>query len=155
MLKRDLVIWPTGLVHIYQTKKELVIKRMMTSSNGNIFRVTGPCAWNSPVPVTSPQRPVTRMFSLICVWINNWVNNREAGDLRHRRGHYNVIVMVCVNQYLILVYFGDSDLILPVAIKPLCTNAICHFQRDIGCWAIKRINNETILSCMKFPLQSS
>ena len=26
------------------------------------------------------------MFSLICVWINGWVNNREAGD-------YDVIVM--------------------------------------------------------------
>ena len=33
------------------------------------------------------------MFSLICVWINGWVNNREAGDLRRRRGHYDVIVM--------------------------------------------------------------
>ena len=35
---------------------------MMTSSNGNIFRVTGP----------------------LC----GWVNNREAGDLRCHRGHY-------------------------------------------------------------------
>ena len=33
------------------------------------------------------------MFSLICVWINGWVNNREAGDLRRHRGHYDVIVM--------------------------------------------------------------
>ena len=33
------------------------------------------------------------MFSLICVWINGWVNNREAGDLRRYRGHYDVIVM--------------------------------------------------------------
>ena len=33
------------------------------------------------------------MFSLICVWINSWVNNREAGDLRHYRAHYNVSVM--------------------------------------------------------------
>ena len=33
------------------------------------------------------------MFSLICVWINSWVNNREAGDLRRHRGHYDVIVM--------------------------------------------------------------
>ena len=33
------------------------------------------------------------MFSLICVWINDWVNNREAGDLRRHRGHYDVIVM--------------------------------------------------------------
>ena len=35
----------------------------------------------------------TLMFSLICVWINGWVNNREAGDLRHYRAHYDVIVM--------------------------------------------------------------
>ena len=33
------------------------------------------------------------MFSLICAWINGWVNNREAGDLRHHRAHYDVIVM--------------------------------------------------------------
>ena len=34
------------------------------------------------------------MFSLICVWINGWVNNREAGDLRRYRAHCDVIVMV-------------------------------------------------------------
>ena len=33
------------------------------------------------------------MFSLICVWINDWVNNREAGDLRRYRAHSDVIVM--------------------------------------------------------------
>ena len=33
------------------------------------------------------------MFSLICPWINRWVNNREAGDLRRYRAHYDVIVM--------------------------------------------------------------
>ena len=33
------------------------------------------------------------MFSLICVWINGWVNNREAGDLRRYRAHYDLIVM--------------------------------------------------------------
>ena len=33
------------------------------------------------------------MFSLICVWINDWVNNHAAGDLRRYRAHYNVIVM--------------------------------------------------------------
>ena len=33
------------------------------------------------------------MFSLICVWINGWVNSREAGDMRRHRGHYDVIVM--------------------------------------------------------------
>ena len=34
------------------------------------------------------------MFSLISVWINDWVNNREVGNLRPHRGHYDVIVMV-------------------------------------------------------------
>ena len=33
------------------------------------------------------------MFSLICVWINDWVKNREAGDLRRYRAHYDVMVM--------------------------------------------------------------
>ena len=33
------------------------------------------------------------MFSLICVWINGWVNNRDAGDLRRYRAHYDVTVM--------------------------------------------------------------
>ena len=33
------------------------------------------------------------VFSLICVWINGWVNNREAGDLRRYRAHYDVTVM--------------------------------------------------------------
>ena len=33
------------------------------------------------------------MFSLICVWINDWVNNREAGGLRRYRAHFDVIVM--------------------------------------------------------------
>ena len=33
------------------------------------------------------------MISLICVWINDWVNNREAGDLRRFRAHYDVILM--------------------------------------------------------------
>ena len=35
------------------------------------------------------------MFSLICVWINGWVNNREAGDLRCYRAHHDVIVIRC------------------------------------------------------------
>ena len=33
------------------------------------------------------------MFSLICAWINIWVNNREADDLRRHRDRYDVTVM--------------------------------------------------------------
>ena len=54
------------------------------------------CARNSPGPVNYSHNGQWRgplMFSLICVWINDWVNNREAGDLKHHRGHYDVSVM--------------------------------------------------------------
>ena len=47
-------------------------------------------------PVNSPHKGQWRgalMFSLICAWINSWINNREAGDLRHHRAHYDVTVM--------------------------------------------------------------
>ena len=47
-------------------------------------------------PVNSPPKGQWRgtlMFSLICVSINGWVNNREAGDLRRYRAHYDVIIM--------------------------------------------------------------
>ena len=53
------------------------------------------CAGNSPV--TGEHKGQWRgalMFSVICAWINGWVNNREAGDLRRHRTHYDDIVMV-------------------------------------------------------------
>ena len=50
-------------------------------------------------PVNSPHKGQSRgafMLSLICAWINGWVNNGETGDLRRYRAHYDVIVMTCV-----------------------------------------------------------
>ena len=46
--------------------------------------------------VNSPHKGQWRgvlMFSLSCAWINDWVNNREAGGLKRHRAHYDVIVM--------------------------------------------------------------
>ena len=46
--------------------------------------------------VTSPHKGQWHgalRFSLICTWINAWVNNLEAGDLRRHRAQYDVIVM--------------------------------------------------------------
>ena len=56
---------------------------MMTSSYGNIFRYW-PFLRGFP-----SQRPVTRSFA----WTNVWANNREAGDLRCHRAHYDLTVM--------------------------------------------------------------
>ena len=58
----------------------------------------GICAGNSPVTGEFPtQRPVTRGFDVLfdLRLKNSWVNNREAGDLRSHRAHYDVIVYVC------------------------------------------------------------
>ena len=66
----------------------------------NIFSVTGHLCREFTghrclgIPSTKGQWCVALMFSLICVWINSWVNNREAGDLGRYCGHYDVIVMI-------------------------------------------------------------
>ena len=53
------------------------------------------CAGNSPVnSLYKGQWRGALMFSLICAWINGWVNNREAGDLRRNRAHCDVTVMI-------------------------------------------------------------
>ena len=65
----------------------------MTSLNGNIFRVTGPLRreftehrWIPPTKASDAE--------LWCfLWTNDWVNNRDAGDLRRHRAHYDVTVM--------------------------------------------------------------
>ena len=66
-----------------------------------------PCHWSfvwgiRRSPANSPHKGQWRgalMFSLICAWINGWVNNREAGDLRRHRARYDVIVMNCEMYY--------------------------------------------------------
>ena len=70
---------------------------MMTSSNGYVFRVIGPLRGIHRSPVNSPHKGQWRgalMLSLICAWINDWVNNREAGDLRRHCAHYDVMDVV-------------------------------------------------------------
>ena len=53
------------------------------------------CVGNSPVH--KGQWRGSLMFSLIWVWINGWVNNREAGGLRRYCTHYDVIVMFLIS----------------------------------------------------------
>ena len=80
---------------------------MMTSSNGNIFRSTGPLVRGiHRSPVNSPHTGQWRgafMFLWSAPWINGWANNREAGDLRHHHAHYNVTVMWNLEKYLDVV----------------------------------------------------
>ena len=61
------------------------------------------------------------MFSLICAWINGWVNNHEAGDLRRHRAHYYVtIIYFCPDRYtgssateMLVKFQSDTIIITP------------------------------------------
>ena len=50
----------------------------------------------------------------ICVWNNSWVNNGDADDLRCRRAHYGVTVMIKPH---IILYFVQGAMI--------CSGEIC------------------------------
>ena len=69
---------------------------MMTSWNGNIFRVTGHLCGEFTGPRWIPHTKASDAELWCFLWsarISSWVNTREAGDLRRHRGHYDVIVM--------------------------------------------------------------
>ena len=68
-------------------------------------------------PVNFPHKGQWRgalMSALICVRINGWVNNREAGDLRRYRAHFDVIVMRCdsdLESYpgVLIIYINNQN----------------------------------------------
>ena len=43
-------------------------------------------------------------FSLICAWINGWIDNRRAGDLRRHHAHYDVTVFLYQSRYDVFWY---------------------------------------------------
>ena len=87
-------------------------------------------------PVNSPQKGQWRgalMFSLICAWINVWVNNREAGDLRRRRAHYEVIIM----SFKWHVEFLKSGAFFASVKRqtlcfPVCLQCVINLKRFVG-----------------------
>ena len=90
-------------------------------------------------PVNSPHKGHWRgalVFSLICLWINGWVNNHEAGDLRRYRAHYDAIVMLLHIVY-VRFRFGcitsscQRDVIdLFIVFFSLGSNPEAYFQSD-------------------------
>ena len=76
---------------------------MMTSSNGNIFRVTGHLWGNSPVSGEFlAQRPVTRSFDIVFELRLNKRLSKQSRGLRRYRAHYDVSVMCTAYIALIL-----------------------------------------------------
>ena len=74
-----------------------IFLNMVTSSNGNIFRVTGHLCGEFTghrwIPSTKASDAEVWCFLWSAPWINGWVNNGEAGDLRRHRAHHDVTVM--------------------------------------------------------------
>ena len=73
------------------------LDHMMTSSSGNNFCVDGPLCGEFTghqwIPLTKASDAELWCFLWSAPWMKSWVNNREAGDLRSHRPHYDVIVM--------------------------------------------------------------
>ena len=67
------------------------------------------CAENSPVTGEFLHKGQWRgalTFSMICAWINGWVNSREAGDLRRHHANYDVTVMY-TGSYKLYFYINN------------------------------------------------
>ena len=92
-------------------KRQNILKTqyiMMTSSNGNFFRVTcilcGETTGHRWIPWTKGS-DAERWCFFICAWINGWVNIDEADDLRRHHAHYGVIVMCLLCLFPVVCVF--------------------------------------------------
>ena len=113
-------------------------------------------------PVKSPHKDQWRgalMFSLLCTWINAWVNNRETGYLRRHRAHYDVILigswphLQCINTQIY-----DTGTTLPISDMKMqrrlvnvqsrnCVYSICSF------WFLtKEYNILANICCVAVPM---
>ena len=75
-------------------------------------------------PVNSPHKGQwrTALIYFVCVWINDWINNRETGDLRRHRAHYDVIVLFIVWENAIATSYtlsNDDLLHWPLSVSPI------------------------------------
>ena len=115
---------------------------MMTSSNGNIFHVTGPLCGEFAVSlVNSPHKGQWRgalMFYLICAWTNGWVNNREAGDLRRHHDHCDVTAMSCIGSSTGVIRTTKSDLANNDCATNTAASELKHMKKNR-----KNISNQT------------
>ena len=124
-------VW-VAIVLTMKGKSFLVFQRkgsqtMMTSSNGNIFRVTGHLCglFTAPRWISRTKASNAELSCFLCAWINRWVNNREAGDLRRYRAHYDVIAM-----HLEHLSVGNCKwfYISPKQLFKLWINHLSHYQ---------------------------
>ena len=87
------------------------------------------------------------MFSLICAWINRWVNNHEAGDLRRHPAQYDVILMYCSDSTIHLSRWSGTSGVVPVISgKATCPIPTLSWLTFIYIKGTNTIDNPTITS---------
>ena len=148
----------TGAI-VTSTNMSEISEIMMTSPNGNIFRVTGSLCGELNSPHKGQWRGAL-MLSMICVWINGWVNNHEAGDLRRYRTYYNVTVMIitlliielCTTNYLFYTTLRELIIVSVHGLLSVIHNQI--IGRLLRLWACFPFANKRfwILQSMVFLL---
>ena len=79
------------------------------------------------------------MFSLICAWINGWVNSGKDGDFRRYRAHYDVTAMLWPND-------GIWDRCWPKMDQVM---AVCRF---VVKWVLMNTLQWSIIRMHRFPL---
>ena len=114
-------------------------------------------------PVNSPHKGQWRgalMFSLICAWINAWVNNREAGDLSPLWRHCNGVVsqsyphcftqktwkMCCDWPDLSsqnICNFSESGL----AFWKACRHGYLHLEKQVRLWKLVNLVKHLVKHC--------
>ena len=85
------VFFTSGSIWCHRSMHYDVIKWKHFPSNWPFVRGIHRSRW---IPHTKTSDAELWCFVFMCVWINGWVNNREAGDLRLHCGHCDVIIMV-------------------------------------------------------------
>ena len=75
-----------------QMQQEICCKHDDVTFSASLAFVRG-IHWS---PMNSPHKGQWHraLIFFICVWINGWVNNREAGDLRRHCADYDVTVVI-------------------------------------------------------------
>ena len=118
------------------------------------------CAGNSLVTVNSPHKGQWRgdlMFSFICAWINGWVNNHQAGDLRRHRAHYDDIVMGIIKVALLTGYTVFLTLKMLNCFNCLKDHQRCiHISYDISYFVSRRLNSHlsNTTCCLPFAVNT-
>ena len=123
-----------------ELRKSAALFSMTTSSNGNIFRVTGPL-WGESTGHRLIALTKASDTELLCfLWSapvqNGWAYTRDTGDLRRHRAHYDVTVKLNGNVRSLMFLNAHSNAVT----LPVSWNQVIKHLASVTttCWKIGR-----------------